>query len=54
MIKMLLDANFSYRLVKKLNSAEFQVLHVESTNLPRPAKDMGKSGSLPKSIVISL
>jgi predicted nuclease of predicted toxin-antitoxin system len=37
---MLLDANLSYRLVKKLNDVFPDCLHVTKTGLPVPAKDV--------------
>lgn len=37
-MKLLIDANISWRIVKKLD-AKFNVIHVEQTNLPIPATD---------------
>lgn len=39
-MKLLLDANLSYRLVKKLTSEVFDCLHVTRTGLPIPAEDI--------------
>lgn len=38
-MKLLLDANISWRLVKLLQQSEVDCLHVEQTNLPVPASD---------------
>ena len=40
MIKLLLDANLSYRLVKKLSDNYPNCIHVSKTGLPNPAKDI--------------
>lgn len=39
-MKLLLDANLSYRLVKKLQPVFPECLHVSQTGLPAPAKDL--------------
>jgi predicted nuclease of predicted toxin-antitoxin system len=39
MIKLLFDANISYRIKKKVDSYFGELLHVTDTNLPVPAKD---------------
>jgi len=39
-VKLLLDANLSYRLVKKLQPVYTECLHVSQTGLPVPAKDI--------------
>lgn len=40
MIKLLLDANLSYRLVKKLKEKYPDSIQVTRTGLPNPAKDI--------------
>lgn len=41
MIKLLLDANLSWRLIKLLSDSEFrEVIHVHSLPLSKPAKDI--------------
>ncbi|MEN8122693.1 MAG: DUF5615 family PIN-like protein [Bacteroidota bacterium] len=40
MIKLLLDANLSYRLVKKLHKIYPESIHVTRTGLPIPAQDI--------------
>lgn len=39
-MKILLDANLSYRLVKKLTGVFLDCLHVTRTGLPIPAEDI--------------
>ena len=39
-MKILIDANISWRLVKLLNAAFSEILHVERTGLPIPADDI--------------
>jgi predicted nuclease of predicted toxin-antitoxin system len=39
-MKLLLDANLSYRLAKKLTTESCQCLHVSRTGLPNPAEDI--------------
>lgn len=39
-MKLLIDANLSYRLVKKINRIFPDSLHVERTGLPIPASDI--------------
>ncbi len=39
-MKLLIDANLSYRLVKKLKSYYPQCIYVSSLDLDRPAKDI--------------
>jgi predicted nuclease of predicted toxin-antitoxin system len=39
-MKLLIDANLSYRLSKRLSHLFEDVLHVEQTNLPIPATDI--------------
>jgi len=39
MPKLLIDANISYRIRKKLKTVYDDVLHVTDTNLAQPAKD---------------
>lgn len=41
MIRLLLDANLSYRLVKKIEDTYPKAVHVTRTGLVNPAKDMG-------------
>ncbi len=38
-MKLLIDANLSYRLIKRLSPLFEEVLHVEQTGLPIPATD---------------
>ncbi|MBS0616777.1 MAG: DUF5615 family PIN-like protein [Spirochaetes bacterium] len=38
-MKILLDANLSWRLIKVLESQDIQVRHVNNTVLPAPASD---------------
>ena len=40
MIKLLLDANLSYRLVSKIKNSYPDCLHVSKTGLPIPATDI--------------
>ncbi len=40
MIRLLLDANLSYRLAKKLKEKYPECIHVTSTDLPNPAEDI--------------
>ena len=39
-MKLLLDANLSWRLSKLLSEFFEEVIHVDSTSLPAPAKDI--------------
>jgi predicted nuclease of predicted toxin-antitoxin system len=39
-MKLLIDANLSYRLVKRINHLFQATLHVERTGLPIPASDL--------------
>lgn len=39
-MKLLLDANISWRLVKKVDAHFPETLHVNLTNLPNPASDI--------------
>ena len=39
-MRLLLDANLSWRLAKTLNDVFYYIIHVEKTDLPIPAKDI--------------
>lgn len=39
-MKLLLDANLSWRVAKNLSSVFYYIVHVEKTDLPIPAKDI--------------
>lgn len=39
-MRLLLDANLSWRVAKNLSDAFYYIVHVEKTDLPIPAKDV--------------